>query len=106
MLRLPLDRLPVGRLFVWLPAFAILVIALAAASCSQLAPASVCNLDAPSASAAGPACAEQVIAPTVALNPPTVNYIPLEEATQRLKTVPPDCDTIMSAREMAICFGD
>ena len=42
----------------------------------------------------------------VALNPPTVNYIPLEEATKRLKTVPPDCDTMLSAREMAICFGD
>ena len=68
MLRLPLDRLPVGRLFVWLPAFAILVIALAAASCSQLAPASVCNLDAPSASAAGPACAEQWIDANVAIN--------------------------------------
>lgn len=68
MMRLPLNHVPVGRLFVWLPALAILVIALAAASCSQLAPVSACNLDAPSASAAGPACAEQWIDANVAIN--------------------------------------
>ncbi len=67
-MRLPLNHVPVGRLFVWLPALAILVIALAAASCSQLAPATACNLDAPSASAAGPACAEQWIDANVAIN--------------------------------------
>ena len=61
-------RLPLNRLFVWLPAFAILAIALAAASCSQIAPASACNLDAPSASAAGTGCAEQWIDANVAIN--------------------------------------
>lgn len=42
----------------------------------------------------------------VALAPPTVNYIPLEEATRRMKTVPLDCDTVLSARDMGISFGD
>ncbi len=42
----------------------------------------------------------------VALDPPTVNYVPLEEATRRMKTVPPDCDTILTARDLGICFGD
>ena len=42
----------------------------------------------------------------VALNPPTVDYVPLGEATQRLKTVPLDCDTMQTARDMGISFGD
>ena len=42
----------------------------------------------------------------VALNPPTVDYIPLAEATSRQKTVPLDCDSIATARDMGINFGD
>jgi len=42
----------------------------------------------------------------VALDPPTVRYVPLEWATRRMKTVPPDCDTILTARELGISFGD
>jgi len=42
----------------------------------------------------------------VALVPPTVRYVPLEEATERMKTVPVDCDTILTARELGICLGD
>jgi 6-phosphofructokinase 1 len=42
----------------------------------------------------------------VALNPPTVTYVPLAEATHRMKTVPPDCDTILTARDLGINFGD
>jgi 6-phosphofructokinase 1 len=42
----------------------------------------------------------------VALDPPNVNYVPLEEATRRMKTVPPDNDTILTARDLGICFGD
>jgi len=42
----------------------------------------------------------------VALNPPNVDYVPLREATNRLKTVPLDCDTILTARDMGISFGD
>jgi 6-phosphofructokinase 1 len=42
----------------------------------------------------------------VALDPPTVNYVPLAEATHRQKTVPLDCDSILTARDMGICLGD
>ena len=42
----------------------------------------------------------------VALDPPTVRYVPLAEATERLKQVPIDCDTIHTARELGICLGD
>jgi len=42
----------------------------------------------------------------VALDPPTVKYVPLADAIARLKTVPLDCDTMQTARDMAINFGD
>ena len=42
----------------------------------------------------------------VALNPPTVDYVPLSEATSRQKTVPVDCDSIQTARDVGIRFGD
>jgi phosphofructokinase-like protein len=42
----------------------------------------------------------------VALDPPTVRYVPLEQATRRLKVVPLDCDSILTARDLGICFGD
>jgi 6-phosphofructokinase 1 len=42
----------------------------------------------------------------VALDPPTVRYVPLEEATRRMKTVPLDSDTMRTAREVGIVFGD
>lgn len=42
----------------------------------------------------------------VALDPPTVNYVPLEEACHRMKTVPPNCDTILTARDLGVSFGD
>ncbi len=42
----------------------------------------------------------------VALNPPTVDYVPLADATRRQKTVPLDCDSILTARDMGINFGD
>ncbi|MEM7345410.1 MAG: ATP-dependent 6-phosphofructokinase [Chloroflexota bacterium] len=42
----------------------------------------------------------------VALDPPTVQYVPLIQATKRLKRVPTDCDTILTARDLGICFGD
>lgn len=42
----------------------------------------------------------------VALDPPTVNYVPLAEATNRMKAVPLDCDTMLTARDLGICFGD
>ncbi len=42
----------------------------------------------------------------IALDPPTVRCIPLTDAISRTKTVPLDCDTVRTAREMGICFGD
>jgi len=42
----------------------------------------------------------------VALDPPTVRYVPLEQATRRMKTVPLDCDTMLTGRDLGICFGD
>ncbi len=42
----------------------------------------------------------------VALDPPTVRYVPLAAATSRMKSVPLDCDSILTARELGICFGD
>ncbi|MGH9457622.1 MAG: 6-phosphofructokinase [Thermoanaerobaculia bacterium] len=42
----------------------------------------------------------------VALDPPTVNYVPLEEATRRMKVVPLDCDTVKTGRDLGVSFGD
>ena len=42
----------------------------------------------------------------VALDPPTVRYVPLAQATRRMKVVPLDCDTVETARELGICLGD
>ncbi len=42
----------------------------------------------------------------VGLQPPDVIYVPLDEATRRLKTVPLDGDTILTARDLGINFGD
>jgi 6-phosphofructokinase 1 len=42
----------------------------------------------------------------VALDPPMVRCVPLEQATRRMKLVPLDCDTIMTGRDLGISFGD
>lgn len=42
----------------------------------------------------------------VALDPPTVRYVPLEKVAGRMKTVPLDCDTMLTARDLGIVFGD
>ncbi len=42
----------------------------------------------------------------VALDPPNVNYVPLVQATSRMKTVPLNCDTMLTARGLGISFGD
>ena len=42
----------------------------------------------------------------VALDPPDIRTVPLEEATSRMKSVPLDGDTICTAREIGICVGD
>jgi phosphofructokinase-like protein len=42
----------------------------------------------------------------VALNPPTVRYVPLAKATRRMKLVPINSDTVRTARDLGICLGD
>jgi 6-phosphofructokinase 1 len=42
----------------------------------------------------------------VALDPPHVNFVPLVSAIHKLRTVPVDCDTIETARDLGISFGD
>jgi 6-phosphofructokinase 1 len=42
----------------------------------------------------------------VALDPPTVRFVPLAEATKEIKQVPLDSDIIQTARELDISFGD
>jgi ATP-dependent phosphofructokinase / diphosphate-dependent phosphofructokinase len=42
----------------------------------------------------------------VGLQPPDVVYVPLEEATRTMKTVPLDGDTMRTARDLGINFGD
>ncbi len=42
----------------------------------------------------------------VALAPPNVKYVPLADATRRMKCVPLSCDTIATARDLGICLGD
>lgn len=56
------------RLIIWLPAVAILCVAIAAASSCVLAPALACNLDAPGAMAAGKGCEAKWIDANVAIN--------------------------------------
>ena len=57
-------------------------------------------------SAAVRALAEGKSGVMVALDPPTVRYVPLSQATKRMKTVPLDCDTVVTARELGVCLGD
>ncbi len=42
----------------------------------------------------------------VALDPPRVRYVPLDQATHRMKTVPLSADSVLTARELGICLGD
>jgi 6-phosphofructokinase 1 len=42
----------------------------------------------------------------VALVPPDIRAIPIEDAIQQLKLVPLDSDTIITARALGVCLGD
>lgn len=42
----------------------------------------------------------------VVLDPPDVKHVPLNEVIGHLKTVPLDCDTIQTARDLGVCLGD
>jgi 6-phosphofructokinase 1 len=41
----------------------------------------------------------------VALDPPRVRAVPLSSTIERMKSVPLDCDTILTARDLGISFG-
>jgi 6-phosphofructokinase 1 len=42
----------------------------------------------------------------VALNPPKLEFVPIEEAVAQLKLVPLDCEAVLVSRALGICFGD
>ena len=42
----------------------------------------------------------------VALKPPRLDFVPLEEATAKLRLVPPDSEFVLVARTVGTCFGD
>ena len=42
----------------------------------------------------------------VALDPPNVRYVKLEDATRRMKTVPLNSDIVLTARDLGTCLGD
>lgn len=42
----------------------------------------------------------------VALKPPKVRYVPLESAANRQKLFPLDSDTMHTARDLGVCFGE
>ncbi len=42
----------------------------------------------------------------VALNPPRIDFVPLEEAVRSIRTVPPDSELVTAARALDISFGD
>jgi phosphofructokinase-like protein len=52
------------------------------------------------------ALAEGASSVMVALEPPNVRHVPLSDAIERMKTVPLQSDTMATARELGICFGD
>jgi 6-phosphofructokinase 1 len=52
-------------------------------------------------------CVEQRLFGTmVALDPPDIKAVPLAEAVAEIKRVPIDCDTVVTARDLGISFGD
>jgi len=42
----------------------------------------------------------------VALDPPDVRYVPLENVTGRMKLVPIDSDTVRTVRALGVSLGD
>ena len=42
----------------------------------------------------------------VALNPPKLDFVPLEEAVAKLRLVPLDGEAVLVSRALGICFGD
>jgi 6-phosphofructokinase len=57
--------------------------------------------------AAAVRCVEQrKFGTMVALDPPDIKAVPLEDAVRHVKTVPIDSDTVQTARDLGISFGD
>jgi ATP-dependent phosphofructokinase / diphosphate-dependent phosphofructokinase len=57
--------------------------------------------------AAAVRCVEQrQFGTMVALDPPEIRAVPLEDAIRQIKTVPIHSDTVMTARDFGISFGD
>jgi 6-phosphofructokinase 1 len=50
--------------------------------------------------------AEERFGTMVAMDPPVVRAVPLQEAVERTKSVPLDSDIIQTARDLGISFGD
>jgi 6-phosphofructokinase 1 len=42
----------------------------------------------------------------VALDPPKIDFVPLEDAVVRQKLVPLDGEMVLVARTLNVCFGD
>ena len=42
----------------------------------------------------------------VALRPPAVNYVPLEDVASAMKMVPVEGDIVATARDLGVCLGD
>jgi hypothetical protein len=42
----------------------------------------------------------------VALQPPHIRYVPIAEAIEKMKLVPPDGEGVQTARALDICLGD
>ena len=52
------------------------------------------------------ALAEGLDGVMVAVNPPRIDYVPLRRAVERMKLVPLDSETMLTARSLGIAFGD
>lgn len=50
--------------------------------------------------------AETNVSGLVALRGGDIRLVPLEEGTQRIRTVPPDSDVLETGRQLGVCFGD
>jgi phosphofructokinase-like protein len=57
-------------------------------------------------SAAVRTLAEGISGVMVVVDPPDIRHVPLGEVVGHLKTVPLNCDTIATARDLGVCLGD
>jgi len=50
--------------------------------------------------------ADTTVSGLVAIKGNDIELVPLTEATQKIRTIPPDSDALCAARQLGICFGD